>query len=47
MDLRFKESEKENQRTLCLEELVGLALHEKELGKMNRLRSITYMHAYC
>ena len=28
-----KESEKENQRTVCLERLVGLALHKEELGK--------------
>ena len=34
MDLRLeKESEKKTQRALCLEELVGLALHEEELGK--------------
>ena len=48
MDLRLrKKPEKENQRTLCLEELVSLALHEEELGKMDRPWSITYARAYC
>ena len=48
MDLRFeKESEKKTQRTFCLEGLVGLALHEEELGKMDRPWSITYACAYC
>ena len=40
MDLRFeRESENENQRMLCLEELVGLVLHKEELEKMDKLQS--------
>ena len=32
---------------LCLEELVGLALHKEELEKMDKPQSITYVRIYC
>ena len=47
VDLRlWKRIWKENQRVLCLEELVELALCEEELGKMNKPWSTTYMRVY-
>ena len=48
MDLRLRRKpEKENQRTICLPQLVGLALVEEDLGRMNKSQSITYAHTCC
>ena len=48
MCLRFeKKSENKTQRTICLPQLVGLALVEEDLGKMDKLWSTTYTHACC
>ena len=41
-----KKPEKKNQRMICLPQLVGLALVKEDLGKMNKLWSITYTRIY-